>query len=167
MSDQSQETRTRPKRPRPVLSCLECRRKKLKCDRLLPCQQCLKLGQPSTCAYAPGQEPELRSDEPASQFTSKRPRHDLSVEKDEANTDGITSLNDRVRKLEEALRSQQSINSSPAPNSVTPAPGVTRSSTETLDPGKPTEETLLVPATDGDLSIFMKVSVRLCDKSTS
>ncbi|KAI1352771.1 fungal-specific transcription factor domain-containing protein [Xylaria sp. FL0043] len=30
------------KRPRPVKSCLECRRRKLKCDRLLPCTQCQK-----------------------------------------------------------------------------------------------------------------------------
>ncbi|KAI8946429.1 fungal-specific transcription factor domain-containing protein [Xylaria longipes] len=30
------------KRPRPVKSCLECRRRKLKCDRLLLCTQCQK-----------------------------------------------------------------------------------------------------------------------------
>lgn len=39
------------KRPRPVLSCLECRRKKLKCDRLLPCNQCNKSGHSAQCAY--------------------------------------------------------------------------------------------------------------------
>lgn len=39
------------KRPRPVLSCVECRRKKLKCDRLLPCEQCRKAYQSAQCTY--------------------------------------------------------------------------------------------------------------------
>ncbi|KAI0873648.1 fungal-specific transcription factor domain-containing protein [Hypoxylon argillaceum] len=37
------------KRPRPVKSCLGCRRRKLKCDRLLPCTQCQKSQQ--SCRY--------------------------------------------------------------------------------------------------------------------
>ena len=39
------------KRPRPVLSCLECRGKKLKCSRTLPCVQCTKTGRASRCSY--------------------------------------------------------------------------------------------------------------------
>jgi hypothetical protein len=39
------------KRPRPVLSCLECRRKKLKCSRTFPCAQCTKTGGASRCSY--------------------------------------------------------------------------------------------------------------------
>lgn len=39
------------KRPRPVLSCLECRRKKLKCSRTMPCAQCTKIGHGSRCSY--------------------------------------------------------------------------------------------------------------------
>jgi len=39
------------KRPRPVLSCVQCRRKKLKCDRLLPCKQCDKAGSTALCTY--------------------------------------------------------------------------------------------------------------------
>ena len=55
------------KRPRPVISCLECRRKKLKCSRTLPCQQCLKIGKPDSCSFQAGQIPDSRlpSDEPA------------------------------------------------------------------------------------------------------
>jgi len=45
------------KRPRPVISCLECRRKKLKCDRTHPCQQCIKIGRPGQCEYQEGVEP--------------------------------------------------------------------------------------------------------------
>ena len=46
------------KRPRPVISCFECRRKKLKCSRTLPCQQCLKIGKADVCSFQAGQEPE-------------------------------------------------------------------------------------------------------------
>jgi hypothetical protein len=38
------------KRPRPVKSCIECRNRKLKCDRLLPCSQCQKSNR--NCRYA-------------------------------------------------------------------------------------------------------------------
>jgi len=43
------------KRPRPVKSCTECRKRKLKCDRLLPCSQCQKSQR--TCKYAPDGDP--------------------------------------------------------------------------------------------------------------
>ncbi len=69
---------TASKRPRPVISCLECRRKKLKCDRTCPCQQCIKIGRPGRCSYQSGQEPE-----PNAAFLSrpanKRPRRMSSV----------------------------------------------------------------------------------------
>ncbi|KND94350.1 hypothetical protein TOPH_01290 [Tolypocladium ophioglossoides CBS 100239] len=38
------------KRPRPVKSCTECRKRKLRCDRLLPCSQCQKSSR--MCKYA-------------------------------------------------------------------------------------------------------------------
>ncbi len=38
------------KRPRPVKSCTECRKRKLKCDRLCPCSQCQKSRR--LCKYA-------------------------------------------------------------------------------------------------------------------
>ncbi|KXJ86762.1 fungal-specific transcription factor domain-domain-containing protein [Microdochium bolleyi] len=48
------------KRPRPVKSCTECRKRKLKCDRLLPCSQCQKSQR--TCKYAPDGDPANLSD---------------------------------------------------------------------------------------------------------
>lgn len=39
------------KRPRPVISCLRCREKKLKCDRVTPCENCTKAGCPADCVY--------------------------------------------------------------------------------------------------------------------
>lgn len=41
-------------RPRPIVSCLSCRSRKLKCDREQPCQQCMRAGRASTCSYASG-----------------------------------------------------------------------------------------------------------------
>lgn len=52
---QSQQPQQRSvKRPRPVKSCTECRKRKLRCDRLCPCSQCQKSSRP--CKYAPDQD---------------------------------------------------------------------------------------------------------------
>ncbi|KAJ5934295.1 hypothetical protein N7466_003842 [Penicillium verhagenii] len=45
------------KRPRPVVSCLRCREKKLKCDRVAPCQNCVKGGFGAQCTYHQQQQP--------------------------------------------------------------------------------------------------------------
>ena len=42
------------KRRRIALACLDCRRRKLKCDRIYPaCSRCQKAGHPDTCTYDP------------------------------------------------------------------------------------------------------------------
>ncbi|KJZ80175.1 hypothetical protein HIM_00025 [Hirsutella minnesotensis 3608] len=48
------------KRPRPVKSCTECRKRKLRCDRLLPCSQCQKSSR--MCRYAADQDSANLSD---------------------------------------------------------------------------------------------------------
>ncbi|KAI0467861.1 fungal-specific transcription factor domain-containing protein [Xylaria cf. heliscus] len=61
------------KRPRPVKSCLECRRRKLKCDRLLSCTQCQKSQR--SCRYvADGESGSLSdaSDDEVPDRVSKR-----------------------------------------------------------------------------------------------
>lgn len=75
-NDQHSTTTTKNslKRPRPVISCLQCRRKKLKCDRTLPCQQCIKAKRADACSFQPGQEPELRSADGEEEFEEKRRR---------------------------------------------------------------------------------------------
>lgn len=40
------------KRRRPALSCAECRRRKVKCDRNIPCRQCTQ-AKSATCTYSP------------------------------------------------------------------------------------------------------------------
>jgi hypothetical protein len=39
------------KRQRVRLSCLECRRRKLSCDRGFPCDRCVRSGTPERCSY--------------------------------------------------------------------------------------------------------------------
>lgn len=39
------------RRRRPPLSCIECRRRKLKCDRSLPCGQCVRSKTADSCAF--------------------------------------------------------------------------------------------------------------------
>jgi hypothetical protein len=55
------------RRQRAVLSCNDCRRRKLRCDRVLPCNRCIKGGIADICAY----EPETHS--PTSKNSSQRP----------------------------------------------------------------------------------------------
>ncbi|KKA29363.1 hypothetical protein TD95_001950 [Thielaviopsis punctulata] len=50
--DDAHPDESRPrKRQRVRLSCLECRRRKLSCDRGFPCQRCTKSGTPERCQY--------------------------------------------------------------------------------------------------------------------
>ncbi|ORY80238.1 hypothetical protein BCR35DRAFT_304422 [Leucosporidium creatinivorum] len=39
------------KRSRQALSCSECKRRKIKCDRKVPCEACIKRGNPSACSW--------------------------------------------------------------------------------------------------------------------
>lgn len=53
MADDSElvNPRKRKRKPRAVLSCNDCRRRKLKCDRELPCNRCINGGIPQNCVY--------------------------------------------------------------------------------------------------------------------
>ncbi|KAL7626427.1 hypothetical protein AAE478_003199 [Parahypoxylon ruwenzoriense] len=44
-------------RKRLQLSCGECRKKKLSCDRKLPCQRCVRSGRPEQCSFETGTRP--------------------------------------------------------------------------------------------------------------
>ena len=52
------------KRRRPALSCVECRKRKVKCDRNQPCGPCKRMNV-STCTYVPNQKPARRAASPA------------------------------------------------------------------------------------------------------
>lgn len=60
------------KRPRPVKSCTECRKRKLRCDRSCPCSQCQKSSR--ICKYATDNDTGNLSDASDSEITdSARP----------------------------------------------------------------------------------------------
>jgi hypothetical protein len=59
------------KRPRPVKSCIECRNRKLKCDRLCPCSQCQKSHR--ACRYAADGDVNNLSDGASDVETPERP----------------------------------------------------------------------------------------------
>ena len=118
------------KRPRAVISCLECRRKKLKCSRTRPCQQCSKIGRPGRCAFQAGQEPEANADHGGITSTfNKRQRllppptvpngseaapgltHAWRPLPPTAQQGVIEDLQKRVTRLEQALLMQQSSDS--------------------------------------------------------
>lgn len=45
------ENQRKRRRQRPQLSCILCKRRKVKCDRELPCDQCYKLSKGRSCVY--------------------------------------------------------------------------------------------------------------------
>ncbi|KAF2012783.1 hypothetical protein BU24DRAFT_465141 [Aaosphaeria arxii CBS 175.79] len=45
------ETKSKKRKQRATLSCFDCRRRKLKCDRELPCRRCIKGDVASSCHY--------------------------------------------------------------------------------------------------------------------
>ncbi|KAL4782621.1 hypothetical protein BJX76DRAFT_349254 [Aspergillus varians] len=82
------------KRPRPVISCQRCREKRLKCDRVSPCQNCSKAG--SLCVFQHGaKRPRLESGGPTTVATT-----------DQGSSAGIGVIEDlqrRLRRVEELL----------------------------------------------------------------
>jgi hypothetical protein len=83
-----------PKRPRPVVSCLRCREKKLKCDRTTPCENCTKASIAETCTYN-------RNGITPDTSRVKRPR--LSSTLDSAHLNSLEDLQHRMAKVEELL----------------------------------------------------------------
>lgn len=50
------------KRGRPRFTCTTCRRKKLKCDGLIPCARCTQKGIQNTCVYQNNDDEKLSTD---------------------------------------------------------------------------------------------------------
>lgn len=68
------------KRQRVRLSCLECRRRKLSCDRGFPCERCVKSGTPDLCTYEGKTAPtplNVKSGIPAGAFSTSSAAQNL------------------------------------------------------------------------------------------
>lgn len=81
------------KRPRPVKSCFECRKRKLKCDRLLPCSQCQKSQR--NCHYAAEGDGANLSDGSDAETIERAPKRASSV----ANYDSASKSRDRSQQV--------------------------------------------------------------------
>lgn len=91
------------KRQRVRLSCLECRRRKLSCDREFPCSRCLQSGTPERCEYEtrPGLAPPNKLGLPPTALAGLDARLSLPSTGGESpyfRKDGRES--DRIRRLE-------------------------------------------------------------------
>ncbi|KAH9990551.1 hypothetical protein F4779DRAFT_257012 [Xylariaceae sp. FL0662B] len=102
------------KRPRPVKSCLECRRRKLRCDRLFPCSQCQKSQR--TCRYVADGEAggslSDASDADMPERAFKRNRGSTSQDTNQRNNKASAAVLDeheaRLDRLEKILLSRNS-----------------------------------------------------------
>ncbi|KAI0415124.1 fungal-specific transcription factor domain-containing protein [Xylaria grammica] len=104
------------KRPRPVKSCLECRRRKLKCDRVMPCTQCQKSQR--SCRYVADGEAGSVSDASDADIPDRTPkRHCAPPNHDDGNllnahTQASSALLEdygaRIERLERALLEKNS-----------------------------------------------------------
>ncbi|KAJ9257942.1 transcriptional regulator family: Fungal Specific TF [Paecilomyces variotii] len=124
------------KRIRQIFSCNECRRRKLKCDRNIPCNRCVKSGCPGTCLYTSRNKRSIRErranvENARSDITPGRPAECKSQEtsrvaetgqitpastdipEDRDNT--ISDLQRRVMMLESLLAERTSELSQPRP----------------------------------------------------
>ncbi|TLD09886.1 hypothetical protein PgNI_05797 [Pyricularia grisea] len=103
-SDDDQPGQPPRKRQRVRLSCLECRRRKLSCDRSMPCERCIRSGTPEICSYEtrPGLAPPAKnglSQGALSSFESRLSHPPPPP--GEYRRDSILSRdNDRIRRLE-------------------------------------------------------------------
>lgn len=75
------DTLPKHRRQRAILSCNDCRRRKLKCDRLAPCNRCIKGGIAQSCAYGP-EAYSVVSDELHERPIKKRRRHSSNHHED-------------------------------------------------------------------------------------
>lgn len=53
MKDLAEVADSEKRRRRPPLACVACRRRKVRCDRKRPCQNCVRTRKAASCAYVP------------------------------------------------------------------------------------------------------------------
>ena len=92
------------KRQRVRLSCLECRRRKLSCDREFPCSRCLQSGTPERCEYEtrPGLAPPNKlglAQSPLSSFDTRLSLPNGGGDSSFYRRDSLRE-HDRIRRLE-------------------------------------------------------------------
>ncbi|KAI1417960.1 fungal-specific transcription factor domain-containing protein [Hypoxylon sp. FL1857] len=87
------------KRPRPVKSCLECRKRKLRCDRASPCSQCQKAQR--QCRYAAEGEVVSLSDGSDAETPERTVKRNRAAVSQESNQRDASSGSNYAAVLEE------------------------------------------------------------------
>lgn len=100
----STTTPTPRKRRRPALSCEQCRRRKIKCDRNYPCGQCTQ-SKTASCTYAP--DSVLATHSHVSKSTGTRTSHDFA------------SIPSRAKPASSTTSGSQLSNTNSSPNADT------------------------------------------------
>lgn len=129
------ESHERPpprKRRRPALSCVSCRRRKIKCDRTQPCKNCVSLQ--AECIYKLYVNEDILRGPPAATSSSSSTTRDSAHAVPDAHG-GVTNLagsadtsdHPIVWQLEAAARTQSANQGSTADNVVTSSHGATGS----------------------------------------
>lgn len=92
------------KRQRVRLSCLECRRRKLSCDRGFPCERCIKSGTPDRCSYESRNGEVVNASSgvppPFAQLDSRRFGVDPAIGLSPRDPEYARQDHDRIRRLE-------------------------------------------------------------------
>ncbi|KAL1635036.1 hypothetical protein SLS58_010431 [Diplodia intermedia] len=112
------------KRPRPTLSCRECRQKKLRCDRAQPCQQCLKGQREALCVFDQGlpshpsasQTPENPESQSTGGRVSENERMELEprgISASQERSSVVEDLQARVASLEAVISANRALPETP------------------------------------------------------
>ncbi|KAE8864780.1 hypothetical protein PTNB73_05668 [Pyrenophora teres f. teres] len=141
------EDNNAPKGQRPRLTCTECYRRKIKCDKNVPCSTCIKRGYASVCTR------EEATATPAAP-PAYQARHESTT-----SSDLVRALLDRVSQLEAKLQEKNDLGAIDTPRSC---PAVSNSPTllghnETPTPTLPPDNTAAPPPTEtGDVATVLE-----------
>ncbi|KIY50011.1 hypothetical protein FISHEDRAFT_9107, partial [Fistulina hepatica ATCC 64428] len=116
-----QPLKVRKKPGRVPTSCAECRRLKLRCDRKVPCEKCVTRGCATIC--------------PDGQLVGGRPGNRFILANTEELHDQIDKLNQRVRELENHLKTARAQSQASASVSVTSTSAVQNQSSPSSSSG--------------------------------
>ena len=127
------EAEGRPrKRPRPTVSCIRCREKKLRCDRIIPCANCLKAACSSECAFSQ-QTSTQKSAKVAARLTERldsRHRPPLGIPSD--STEILEHQQNRPARLDGVLTDSHTLDELNASVEVAVPPGWTDARKSTM-----------------------------------
>lgn len=102
------------RRRRPPLACIACRRRKVRCDRRMPCQNCVRARRATSCAYVadervtgidhpPAQQQQPASAQAAAGVAGSYLSPSSTTHTNTGAADDAAALAERVRSLEKQL----------------------------------------------------------------